>query len=175
MLEGIYETLVMHARQKPARQVFAVRGYSLYVDVARFDGAGNRLHLLAFSRPAWHRFRRSAFSLLADENFSAVQCAQRFLQQKTGIFADRFMLLAHPAVAGYIFNPVSFFFCLSGEKHVATIVEVNNTFGEQKHFVLPGSEPKARAQKFLRFTIYLTVCRLCHESFTAGRQARHHD
>ncbi len=156
MLEGIYETEVMHARQKPARQVFAVRGYSICVDVARFDGAGNRLHLLAFSRPAWHRFRRSAFSLLADESFSAVQCAQRFLKQKTGIFADRFLLLAHPAVAGYIFNPVSFFFCLSGEKHVATIVEVNNTFGEQKHFVLPGSEPKARARKNFYVSPFIT-------------------
>lgn len=147
MLEGIYETEVMHARQKPARQIFGVRGYSLCVDVARFDGVGAPLRLLSFTRPAWHRFRRSDFSLLADKSHSAVGCAAKFLREKTGIVADRFFLLAHPAVAGYIFNPVSFFFCLAGERHVATIVEVNNTFGEQKHFVLPGSETRARAHK----------------------------
>jgi hypothetical protein len=87
------------------------------------------------------------FPLLADKNRSAVECVRKFLRQKTGIAADRFFLLANPAVAGYVFNPVRFFFCLSGEKHVATIVEVNNTFGEQKHYVLPGSAKPARRRK----------------------------
>jgi DUF1365 family protein len=142
--EGIYETEIVHARQKPVRQIFRVRGYSLLIDVARFDGAGNHLRLLSFTRRAWHRFRRSDFSLLADTSLPAVACARNFLREKTGIVADRFFLLAHPAVAGYIFNPVSFFFCYSKDKHVATIVEVNNTFGEQKHFILPGSAMRTR-------------------------------
>ncbi|GAB4423879.1 MAG: DUF1365 domain-containing protein [Turneriella sp.] len=147
MREGIYETKITHVRHKPERQSFTVRGYSLCVDVSRFDGAGDRLRLLSFVRPAWHRFRRRDFSLLADTSLSAVACARNFLRAKTGIDADRFFLLAHPAIAGYIFNPVSFFFCLAGEKHVATIVEVNNTFGEQKHYILPGSDAKARYRK----------------------------
>ncbi len=147
MLEGIYETRVIHARHKPVRQVFQVRGYSLFVDVARFDGSGTRLRLLSFSGCAWHRFRRTDFSLLSDQSRSAVDCVKKYLREKARIQADRFFLLAHPAIAGYNFNPVSFFFCLSGEKHVATIVEVNNTFGEQKHFVLPGSGIKNCARK----------------------------
>lgn len=147
MNEAIYETAIAHARQKPVRQNFVVSGYSLCVDVARFDGAGKRLRLLSFTSPAWHRFRRNAFSLLADESLPAVECAARFLRERTGLLADRFLLLAHPSIAGYVFNPVSFFFCLNGEKHVATIVEVNNTFGEQKHFILPAGQAKARARK----------------------------
>jgi DUF1365 family protein len=142
--EGIYETEIVHARQKPVRQIFRVRGYSLLIDVARFDGAGNHLRLLSFTRPAWHRFRRSDFSLLKDTRMTAVECARSFLREKTGIKADSFFLLAHPAIAGYIFNPVSFFFCYSKDQHVATIVEVNNTFGEQKHYILPGSATRAR-------------------------------
>lgn len=156
MLEGIYETEIIHARHKPVRQKFAVRGYSLCVDVGRFDGAGNPLHLLSFTRPAWHRFRRKDFSLLADKRRSAVGCVRAFLQEKTGIIADQFFLLAHPAIAGYIFNPVSFFFCFARDKHVATIVEVNNTFGEQKHFILPGSEPRARARKNFYVSPFIT-------------------
>jgi DUF1365 family protein len=42
---------------------------------------------------------------------------------------------------------VSFFFCYKHGSHVATIVEVNNTFGEQKHFVLPATAAKAMARK----------------------------
>ena len=42
-----------------------------------------------------------------------------------------------PRVLGYVFNPVSFWFChnLSG-KLVAIIAEVNNTFGERHSYVL---------------------------------------
>lgn len=147
MVEGIYETTITHARHKPVRQLFTVRGYMLYVDVARFDGVGTRMKLLSFLSPAWHRFRRRDFSLLADTNRSAVRCAADYLREKTGVVADRFFLLAHPAIAGYNFNPVSFFFCFLRSRHVATIVEVNNTFGEQKHYILPPAAKNQRARK----------------------------
>jgi DUF1365 family protein len=42
---------------------------------------------------------------------------------------------------------VSFFFCLSKSTHVATVVEVNNTFGEQIRYVVPASAAPHRAQK----------------------------
>lgn len=147
MVEGIYETTITHARHQPVRQLFTVHGYMLYVDVARFDGTGNRVRLLSFSNFAWHRFRRRDFSLLADRSRSAVGCVADYLREKTGLVADQFFLLAHPAIAGYNFNPVSFFFCFSRSRHVATIVEVNNTFGEQKHYILPPAANYQRARK----------------------------
>ena len=46
------------------------------------------------------------------------------------------MLITMPKVLGYIFNPVSFYFCLDSEKHLrAVIAEVHNTFGEQHSYL----------------------------------------
>jgi len=47
-------------------------------------------------------------------------------------------LLTNPRVFGYVFNPISLFFCFgkNGEA-VSCLVEVGNTFGEKKAYVLP--------------------------------------
>ncbi|HNA79022.1 MAG TPA: DUF1365 domain-containing protein [Turneriella sp.] len=146
MTEGIYEVLISHTRPGPVRQSFKVRGYMLCVDVARFDDQ-QHLRLLGFGRRRLHNFRRGDFSLIARDGVLATSQVLDYLKAEAGVVADAAYLLANPAIAGYVFNPVSFFFCTRRGEHVATILEVNNTFGEQKHFVLPGSETRARAHK----------------------------
>lgn len=46
-------------------------------------------------------------------------------------------LQTFPRVLGFVFNPVSFWFCYSGDEQVAVIAEVNNTFGETHSYVIP--------------------------------------
>lgn len=42
-----------------------------------------------------------------------------------------------PRILGFVFNPVSFWFCYSGNEEVAVIAEVNNTFGKTHSYVIP--------------------------------------
>lgn len=147
MEERAYEVDIWHERTSPVKQAFALRGYMLCVNLARFEGEDRPLRLLGFDRRRLHNFRRRDFSLIADGGLSARQTALDYLQKHTVLNADSVFLLATPAICGYNFNPVSFFFCYKGGEHVATIVEVNNTFGEQKHFILPATASKATARK----------------------------
>ncbi len=49
----------------------------------------------------------------------------------------RVLLLTHCRVLGYVFNPVSFYFCLDAQdRPLCAVAEVGNTFGEQKPFLL---------------------------------------
>jgi len=49
----------------------------------------------------------------------------------------RVLLLTHCRVFGYIFNPVSFYFCLDAQdRPLCAVAEVGNTFGELKPFLL---------------------------------------
>ena len=51
---------------------------------------------------------------------------------------DRAVLVTAPRYLGYIFNPVSFYFCFdTGGDPVIMVAEVNNTFGERHAYVLP--------------------------------------
>lgn len=46
------------------------------------------------------------------------------------------MLMAMPRVLGYVFNPVSFWFCRNSENHlVAVLAEVRNTYGEKHCYI----------------------------------------
>ena len=47
-----------------------------------------------------------------------------------GIEADRILLLTNLRVLGYVFNPVSFFYCYQGGELACIVAEVSNTFGE---------------------------------------------
>jgi DUF1365 family protein len=60
----------------------------------------------------------------------------------------RVLLLTHCRVAGYVFNPISFFYCFAPDGGLATVVaEVNNTYGERHVYVLPGGDGATRSHK----------------------------
>ena len=45
--------------------------------------------------------------------------------------------MAHPRILGYVFNPVSFWFCVDeNENLIAVLAEVNNTFGENHNYLV---------------------------------------
>jgi DUF1365 family protein len=50
----------------------------------------------------------------------------------------RVLVLTNCRVLGYVFNPVSFFYCHDEDDRLALVVaEVNNTFGDRHSYVLP--------------------------------------
>ena len=51
-------------------------------------------------------------------------------------FDGRIVLQTFPRVLGYVFNPVSFWYCYKHDKLAAVICEVNNTFGESHSYVI---------------------------------------
>lgn len=157
MEERLYEVDIWHERSRPVKQTFALKGYMLCVNLSRFEGSGTRLRLLEFDRGKLHNFRRRDFSLIADTRVGAKKAALDFLHRGTGIAADEVFLLANPAICGYNFNPVSFFFCYRRGEHAATIVEVNNTFGEQKHFILPATTGAAAERKNFYVSPFLSA------------------
>jgi DUF1365 family protein len=53
-----------------------------------------------------------------------------------GIEADRILLLTNLRVLGYVFNPVSFFYCYRGGELACIVAEVGNTFGERLPYLL---------------------------------------
>lgn len=54
------------------------------------------------------------------------------------------MLITMPSVLEYVFNPVSFYFCLDSNKEIrAVIAEVHNTFGEQHSYLCARADHSA--------------------------------
>jgi uncharacterized protein len=141
---AIYRTTITHSRHAPLHHSFEYRSYSWYVDVDDLP----RL-------PWWLRpFAR--FS--AADHFANDPQQDGLRDRLRAVFAERDLAapegritaLLQARVFGYVFNPLSVFWCHDRDgrlRHV--IAEVHNTYGERHAYLLPpAEEPVATAKEF---------------------------
>ncbi|MEJ8568657.1 DUF1365 domain-containing protein [Elongatibacter sediminis] len=142
MHSGLYVGSVRHRRLAPHPHRFRYRMFMLYLDLAELPTvfAGSRLFSAGRRAPA--RFRREDH--LGDPNLPLDQAVRDLVQRRTGQRpGGPIRLLTHLRYFGYVFNPVSFYYCFdAADQRVETIVaEVNNTpWGERCCYVLDPAE-----------------------------------
>ena len=66
-----------------------------------------------------------------------------------GIEADRVLLVTNLRVFGYVFNPVSFFYCYRGGELACIVAEVSNTFGERLPYLLSPANQERDERRLL--------------------------
>jgi DUF1365 family protein len=144
----------MHHRFAPKSHRFAYRIFMMAVDLDELGSLGRRNPLLSVNRRNLFSFREADYLPTGEplHNGGARAPAapvgslkERVLgylgQNGVGIPGGRVVLLTLPRVAGYLFNPVSFYFCYDcAGRPAAAIAEVTNTFREMKpYFLGPGA------------------------------------
>jgi DUF1365 family protein len=139
MKSCLYECHVMHARFAPRAHRFVYRIFLFAIDLDELSDIDQRLRLFSVERRNLYSFRDRDY--LPTEAAAGAALKQRVLDHmaKAGIATAgmRVLLVTLPRVAGYLFNPVSFYFCLSADgTPVAAMPEVTNTFKEMKPFLL---------------------------------------
>jgi uncharacterized protein len=134
---ALYETTVAHLRTFPRRHAFSNRLFSFAFDIDEIDAIAARI-------PWFSRNRRNVYAFFDDDHVSFGRATLREntaeILRRAGIVetAGRITLITNVRIAGYVFNPVSFFFIEDATgAPLAAIAEVNNTFGETKTYVMP--------------------------------------
>jgi DUF1365 family protein len=139
-LPRLYFGKVTHRRLRPAENRFAYSVFFLSVPLTRVESLENR----------WFSVnRRNVFSLRfadygARDGSHPLPWIHEVLESRgLGCADGEIWLQTFPRVLGYVFNPVSFFFCHDRAGALrAVLCEVNNTFGERHHYLL--AHPDAR-------------------------------
>lgn len=135
-LIGIGE--VRHRRLRPREHAFAYPTYFLLLPMRR---------LRAQPEPALRRNRRGLLSFHDADHGTGGADALAWLDSlldAEGVYAageprGEVWLQTYPRVLGYVFKPVSFWYCERADGQLAAIVaEVNNTFGERHCYLLDG-------------------------------------
>ena len=124
---------VTHHRLRPATHRFIYPVYFCVLPLAGIEQVGsaffsvNRFNLFSFHF-ADHGARDGSHPLIWI----------RDLLDRNGIVADgEISLQCFPRVLGFVFNPVSFWYCHNGSGQlIAVLAEVNNTFGERHNYLL---------------------------------------
>lgn len=143
---GLYTGSLMHARRVPVENVFRYRVCFYVLDLGELEALERRLALFAHNR--FNVVSLYDRDHLGDPGRPLKENVLAYLAER-GIDLDggRILLLTNLRVLGYVFNPVSFFYCYAADGRLACIVaEVNNTFGEQFPSLLsPANRFEARS------------------------------
>ena len=137
---ALYRGGVMHRRLRPKAHRLNYRVFWLLLDLAEIDDLDRRLRL----------FSRNRFNLLSfhdrvhgDGSGTALRLQIEALLSRARIDLGHgaVRLLTMPRVLGYVFNPISIYYCHYADGRLAAMVyEVTSTFGVRHAYVIPVPE-----------------------------------
>lgn len=133
---ALYRGRVMHRRLRPKVHQLDYRVFWLFLDLSEIEDAARRLRL----------FSRNRFNLLSfhDRDYGdgsgdlRPQVQAWLARAGIDIGLGPVRLLTMPRVLGYVFNPISLYYCHHPDERLAAMVyEVTSTFGVRHVYVIP--------------------------------------
>ena len=152
LCSAIYDGWVMHRRVAPRHHAFRYRVFALLIDLDELEIL-SRLYLFAWNRPGIASFH--------DRDHGDGGDLRRWLDRKLadeGIIADGARrVLCYPRLFGYVFNPLSVWFCHRSDGQLAaTIYEVHNTHSERHAYVLRADKDAAIVRQHCAKDFYVS-------------------
>lgn len=166
MHSAVYEGWVRHRRLGPRPHAFSYRICLLWLDLAELDRVFEGRWFWSLGRPNLASFRRADY--LGDPDLPLDEAVRRVVAAATGHRPDGpIRLLTHPRYFGYVFNPISLYYCYEpdAEQLHAIVAEVTNTPWKERHrYVLPltanrgtADKPRFRTPKALHVSPFLPM------------------
>lgn len=139
MESALYRGQVRHRRFHPRAHAFAYTLFQLYLDLAELDMVFRGRWLWSVNRANLASFRESDY-LPGAVGDTLDTRARNLVEAHSGRRpTGPIRLLTHPRYFGFVFNPVSFYYCFdaAGDEVETVIAEVHNTpWGERHAYVL---------------------------------------
>lgn len=143
MRSALYTGTLMHVRRAPARHVFRYPVSYWLFDLDELPELERNIRLFSANR-------HNVVSLRDRDHFDGAPLKEAVLDLAGDPAIECVLMLTQPRVLGYVFNPVSFYWCYRGDGSLACMVaELNNTFGERLPEVLRGPELRYEHRKRL--------------------------
>jgi hypothetical protein len=143
---AIYDATVTHVRRERPRREFTHPVYLWLVDLDKLPRLPRPLRSFARFRSADHL---GVPSRTLRENLDAWLATQSI-----DLAGGRVLMLANARVLGYVFNPITLYWCHRPDGVLACVVaEVHNTYGERHCYLL---HPDAHGNAFVPKDFYVS-------------------
>ncbi len=154
----LIESKVMHARKLVKENRFVYK--APYILISENNIPKSNI-VFGVNKPA---FTMLSFKQFGDRSGKSPFVWVKKYLEKHKIESNHIYLMTQPKQYGYVFNPVSFYFCMKDNLLVAVLAEVNNTFGQTHSYLIydktEGGVNKNkwyRAEKFFHVSPFLEV------------------
>jgi uncharacterized protein len=148
-VSAVYEGVIRHRRHAPHAHRFQYRIAQLFMDLDELEGLFQDRWLWSVGRRNLAEFRRSDY--LGPEEVPLIEAVRDCVASATGRRpGGPISLLTHLRYAGYVFNPVSFYYCYTDESRTqldCVVAEITNTPWRERHaYVLPAETAEVRGR-----------------------------
>ena len=133
----IYKGIVTHRRFKPKRHFFSYRTFSILFDLCELSDLDKKIPIFSLNK-------FNIFSFYNKDHGDRDGGDLRYWVKNTLKKFDikykisKIKLLCFPRIFGYVFNPLSIFYCYNENSELCAILyEVKNTYNEQHTYVFP--------------------------------------
>lgn len=152
LASAVYEGVVRHRRLAPRAHAFGYRMAQLYLDLDEVDHLFTGRWLWSSKHRNLAQFRRADY--LGPPELSLAEAVRRRVETVTGRRpAGPIRMLSHLRYGGFVFNPVTFYYCFAadGVSLNCIVAEITNTPWKERHaYVLPvdAATPRGRARQW---------------------------
>ena len=137
----IYNGVVTHTRFKPVKHFLKYKTFSFYIDldeIKKLDNDNpifsyNRFNIFSFYDKDHGDRDGKALKVWVLENLKKFNINENI---------NKIKLLCYPRIFGYVFNPLSVFYCYEDYLLKAVFYEVKNTFNEQHTYIFKVKDNK---------------------------------
>ncbi|HSI41275.1 MAG TPA: DUF1365 domain-containing protein [Xanthobacteraceae bacterium] len=137
---ALYPGAVMHRRLRPRRHGLRYRMTPMLLDLDEIDALDRRLLLFARNRFNLFAFHDRDHGDGSDTPLRT-QIEAHLAQAGLDLAGGPIRLMCLPRMLGYVFNPLSVYFCHARDGALKAIFyEVSNTFGQRHSYLIPVSE-----------------------------------
>ena len=145
----IYNGEVNHTRFKPVKHFLNYKTFSLFIDLDEIEQLDKSISIFSHNKFNIFSFYNK------DHGDRDGKCLKKWVisnLQKYKIEGNisKIKILCYPRIFGYVFNPLSIFYCYENDKLKSIFYEVKNTFNEQHTYIFKikdGEEIKQKCKK----------------------------
>ena len=137
----IYNGVVTHTRFKPVKHFLKYKTFSFYIDLDELKKLDNNNPIFSYNRFNIFSFYDKdhgdrdgkPLKVWVLDNLKKFNINENF---------NKIKLLCYPRIFGYVFNPLSVFYCYEDNLLKAVFYEVKNTFNEQHTYIFKVKDNK---------------------------------
>jgi DUF1365 family protein len=143
MASALYAGEVIHQRHSPRKHRLRYRMFQILLDLDELPQLSRRLLLFSHDKLGVFSFYDK------DHGDGVTRPLREYVEEQlvgAGLRLDggHVFLLCMPRIFGFVFNPLSIYYCYRGDGGlVAIIYEVNNTFGQRHAYLIPADKSGA--------------------------------
>jgi len=130
----IYKGFVTHKRFAPLRHFFSYQTFSILFDLDELGEIDNKINFFSFNSFNLFSFYNKDHGARDGSNLKK-WVKENFKKNNISLNISKIKLLCFPRILGYVFNPLSIFYCYDHDELKAILYEVKNTFNEQHTYI----------------------------------------